>query len=538
MLYQRLVSSLTPVLAAALLALPAAAQAPITPLNNLIANNASVSAAGVTFSNFQKPKNLLPTVVAVPANLYVDFNDIGVSANANADGTVSLVFSGIDAATGLPRPLNAEFLRPISYTVTMQNPGMRLHSVDQAFGAGTFTTGNMYIFNELFAAELVPNTDELMLYDQFARGFPAPFRTANRPSANGVFDHLGTGGILFPGGNLPTFTMVTQLVAVNGRFGLPADGAIDSVSLNFSLVPTGTPVPPEVVNLAQIGDTSPFGNPFFIDGLFINNGIGLISLTNFAQDQGAAVSLTSSNPAALPLPAFVTVPQGYWMSAFFPIGPGNVDVPTPVTITASYNGRIQSQPFTVIPTTPLTLSSLSVFQMQGAVPPNTYRIALGLSRNNVSPATIQLTSSNPAVAPVPATFTIAALGATDPLAYSFTSSFKLVPVDTPVTFTATFNGVTQTATITIPKTMDFVQITKAELSVKNGQLKVEASDNVHGATLTLYNNATGQLIGTMTDNGPSGAGEKYSFQGTASPVTTLLLKSSLNGTATFAVAQK
>ena len=42
----------------------------------------------------------------------------------------------------------------------------------------------------------------------------------------------------------------------------------------------------------------------------------------------------------------------------------------------------------------------------------------------------------------------------------------------------------------------------------------------------------------MTDIGPNGGGEKYSFQGTVVPVATLSLKSSLNGTATGGVAQK
>ena len=42
----------------------------------------------------------------------------------------------------------------------------------------------------------------------------------------------------------------------------------------------------------------------------------------------------------------------------------------------------------------------------------------------------------------------------------------------------------------------------------------------------------------MTDNGPSGGGEKYTFQETVSPVTTLLLKSSLNGVATASVSRK
>ena len=83
-----------------------------------------------------------------------------------------------------------------------------------------------------------------------------------------------------------------------------------------------------------------------------------------------------------------------------------------------------------------------------------------------------------------------------------------------------------------------MSLTKAELVVKNGSLKVDATSTNPAAVLTLFNTATGQLIGTMTNTGLSGTGAKYGFQGTVAPVTTLLLKSSLNGTATLAVSQK
>ncbi len=143
---------------------------------------------------------------------------------------------------------------------------------------------------------------------------------------------------------------------------------------------------------------------------------------------------------------------------------------------------------------------------------------------------------------MPATFTIPAL--TPPGDFNFINvftvfiPFQTVAVNTPVTFTGTFNGSTQSVTATIPRTVDVVAISKAELVVKNGSLKVDATSTKAAAVLTLYNNATGQLIGTMTNNGLSGGGAKYSYQGTVSPVTTLRLQSSLNGTATGAVSQK
>lgn len=86
---------------------------------------------------------------------------------------------------------------------------------------------------------------------------------------------------------------------------------------------------------------------------------------------------------------------------------------------------------------------------------------------------------------------------------------------------------------------DSVANTKAELVVKDFSVKVDATNQLPSDTLTLYNATTGQFIGNMTFTGPTGTNEKFSFQQTApGPVTTLLLKSGLNGSTTFAVPQK
>ncbi len=101
---------------------------------------------------------------------------------------------------------------------------------------------------------------------------------------------------------------------------------------------------------------------------------------------------------------------------------------------------------------------------------------------------------------------------------SFTTIYQPAGVGTPVTFTASFNGSSVSTTATIPKTVDTVAVTRAEFTVKTGQLRVDATGNTPGAALTLYNAATGQVIGTMADNGPGGGGEKYSFQGPANAI--------------------
>jgi hypothetical protein len=198
---------------------------------------------------------------------------------------------------------------------------------------------------------------------------------------------------------------------------------------------------------------------------------------------------------------------------------------------SSFNGSTLTQTLTENPATPLTLASLQASTTTMA----RTTLLISLNRENLSPATVLLGSSNPAVAPVAASFTIPALTQVGDFRFSsLVVPFQPVGVDTPVTFTATFGDQTQTTTVIVPKTVDKVQITRAELVVKNNSLRVEATSTSPTAVLTLHNATTGQVIGNMTNGG----GGSYSFQGTVAPVTTLLLTSSLNGMATGAVQQK
>lgn len=521
-------------LAAALIAVPASAQTQLLPINTLVANNGSITAGDVTFSNFKKP-----AVLPSPLAALDEFNDIGVSATTNADGTVSLSFVAIDPATGLPSPLTTsptaggEKIRLISYTFTVTNPALRVHSIDQAFGP-VVIAGDTGAINGLYTAEPLANVYDQLMFD-FSNGTFPISRGASMPSADGTGNFSGTGGILLPGGNLATYNMANEFGLIKGHGGFDPGGTLDSITMTYSLVPAGTPVPQVQVDLAQVGDAGVQGGVFAVNGFGVDpSGIGRIYLTNYAQDGGAVVTLTSSDPAALPVPPTVTVQQGYWLAAPYEVGPANVDLPTDVTLTASFNGRTQSQVFTANPATPLAIASIQGGPVLGLA--NTIQLSPVLNRLNVSPAVITFSSSNPAIAPVPASFTIPAFS--QPGTAFFRFAYQPQAVDTPVTFSASFNGTTVTGSLTLPKILDMVAVTKAELVVKNGGLKVEATSTNPAAVLTLSNAATGQLIGTMTNNGSIGSGAKYSFQGTVSPVTTLLLSSSLNGTATGSVSQK
>jgi hypothetical protein len=512
-----------------------AAQTAITPLNTLIPNG-SLTAGDVTFSNFKIPKIPPANFVGV---LPPEFNDIGVSATVNSNGTVSLAFVSIDPATGAPSPLvtsaaaAGDLLRAVTYTVTVNNQALRIHSVDQAFGAGTTITGNTEAFNGLYGVEPVSVVFDELMFDS-STAPPQVLRGAMMPSPDGSGLFSGNGGILMPGGDLATYNMANEWGLLKGHAGFDQGGTLDSITETFALVPAGGQVPLVTPVIAQFNTDS-------------TSAIANVVLSDFAQEGGAVVTLASSNPSALALPPSITVPQGYKIAAF-PLNQVTVDTPTVVTLSATLNGQTLTQPYTVNPSTPLSIAGFDGFALITGAPGFTLQtpvtsagasLLITLNRVNFSDATIQLRSSNPALAPVQASLTIPAFSSPgDFRVASVNVPFQLVSVDTPVTFSATLNGVTTNTTVTIPKTVDQVAISKAQLVVKNGQLRVEATGSVPSATLSLFNAATGQFLGNMTFGGLSGGGAKFSFQGTVSPVTSLRLVSNFSGTATSAVSQK
>jgi hypothetical protein len=243
---------------------------------------------------------------------------------------------------------------------------------------------------------------------------------------------------------------------------------------------------------------------------------------------GAVVSLASSNRAlAFPLVPSVTIPAGA-SSATFPIATAGMVSSTAVTISASWSSSVQSAVLTVI--APYRLSSVTLdtpsqfggFTVQGTVT---------LSGPADSTAVVALTSSNAAIAPLPATVTIPA-GATSA---TFPISLQPVASSTPVAVTASLGGVSQNATLTVLAAQDSVQISRAQYTVRNAELRVETTSTSNTATLTVWNAGTGALIGTLSNAG----GGKYNATFSGVPaVGSITVKSSLGGIRTGAVAQK
>jgi hypothetical protein len=119
---------------------------------------------------------------------------------------------------------------------------------------------------------------------------------------------------------------------------------------------------------------------------------------------------------------------------------------------------------------------------------------------------------------------------------SFTVTTTPVSVSTTVNISATYAGLTKTATLTVMPlvTADTVAITLAQYRLSTKKLSVQATSTSATATLKVYVTATGQLIGTLKNNGGKYSGQ-FSWPSNPQNIT---VQSSLGGSATKAVTVK
>jgi hypothetical protein len=169
-------------------------------------------------------------------------------------------------------------------------------------------------------------------------------------------------------------------------------------------------------------------------------GSAFVELNGAAPAGGAAVTLTSSSPLAVP-PATVTVPAGNFLQ-FFSIRTRAVTASTTVTITASWRGGQVTHQLVLDPGVPpaeWTLDPVSTTGAQGS----SGRVAIAQIRD--VDTTFTLTSSNPAVARMAPTVTVPAGSPHAGVLVQTTNP----AVPTTVTLSVSGAGVTRTATLTV-----------------------------------------------------------------------------------------
>jgi hypothetical protein len=172
---------------------------------------------------------------------------------------------------------------------------------------------------------------------------------------------------------------------------------------------------------------------------------GTVTLSGPAPAGGAQVALSSNNGAAS-VPSSVAVPAGA-TSETFPANTTAVAAPTTVTISVAYGGVTKTASLTVMPAPPPapTLSSLTLnpTSVIGGVQSSTGTVTLS-GPAAAGGAQVMLSSSNGA-AGIPSSVFVPA-GATSA---TFAVSTSVVLVSTSVTISASYNSMTQTATLSV-----------------------------------------------------------------------------------------
>jgi hypothetical protein len=244
----------------------------------------------------------------------------------------------------------------------------------------------------------------------------------------------------------------------------PTTAAVTAWSSAASFIVSGGPVTVTGINLTR--------TPSAFSGDVED---GRIQLSRAAPPGGTVVNLTSSNPSAAPVPASVTVPEGFALSpAPFSFTLGQVTAPTPVTITATVGSSSMSVQITVQPPS-LNNLSLSPSSITGGAS------AGGIVMlNGIAPpggAVVSLTSSSPAVQP-PASVTVAAGSPS----VSFNVPTSAVSATTTATVTATWNGGSVQAQITLtpqvaPATLTISPTTTTGTNGSQGTVTLAAAAN-------------------------------------------------------------
>src|SRR5437016_790357 len=237
------------------------------------------------------------------------------------------------------------------------------------------------------------------------------------------------------GATSATFTVSTSGVAASTTVTISA--AYGGVTRSASLTVAPAAPPPATLSSLTLSPTSVIGGT--------QPSTGTVTLSGAAPAGGATVALSSSNGAAR-VPSSVAVAAGA-TSATFTVSTSAAAAPTTVTTAAAYAGLTRSAPLTRAPPLPyttlfrsLTLSPTSVI---GGIQTSTGTVTLSAPAP-AGGATVMLSSSNGA-ARVPSSVTVVA-GATSA---TFTVNTSIVLFSTSATISASYNGTTRTAGLSV-----------------------------------------------------------------------------------------
>ena len=216
-----------------------------------------------------------------------------------------------------------------------------------------------------------------------------------------------------------------------------------------------------------------------------------VQLSADVSSPGSVVRLTSSNPAALSVPASLTIAPFTQTDPFtgagvatgsFQYQAGLVTAPTPVTVTATLGSSTATATVTVVPPV-LQTFTVDPTTLPGGEP---FTATLQLAGNApASGAVVTLSSNSPAVQ-VPGTVTIPAGSQSS----FFNLTTSAVSANTTATLTATYAGVILTSSLTLtpqqpPAALSLSPTSTTGTNGSSGAVQLQSPAAFGGAVLTL-----------------------------------------------------
>jgi hypothetical protein len=338
----------------------------------------------------------------------------------------------------------------------------------------------------------------------------AVFLDAPATSLTSAIVNVSPGGEIAPGGVMAVpqgtttapFDVETFEVAVPAFLQVRADLSLNPLERfaqdYLAVVPAPRSEPPTgplaVYSVDSTAMTVVQGNP----------SIGTVVLNGVAPSGGAVVSL-STNSAAASVPATVAVAPGQ-MATVFGVSTFGVSQVTPVTITATFGGVSRSTTVTVLPfvfaTTTPALTDLAVNPtavIGGTRSIGTVRVATPAPDPSNGAVSVALASNNEAAVVVARNVTVGYGGTFA----EFRIRTFAVARSTLVTLTATFNGVTRSATLTVNPSGPPAPLGLSTVSV-NPTAVVGGNQSTGTVVLNSVAPGGGVSVALSTDNAVAG----------------------------------
>ncbi len=381
-------------------------------------------------------------------------------------------------------------------------PAGYIHGV----ATGVDASGNVvgYAYNNFVAGAFMPSDAVAVVFAPGAA--PATQLASLTLSASNALpgDTLqGTvalGGAAPAGGVTITFLSLNTLIAATPAAVTIAEGE-NSASFSLPIGSSALTVPTTIKLYANDGNVSrsvpftvtPVVKLGSITGNTVEGGFttyGSVTLSIPAQVGGAVVTLASSNPSLVSVPASVVVPQGYAYISF-QYNTAAVTVATAVPVTATFNGQTASAVVTLSPAPIVALAGLTLNEVVGGQLA-TGTVTLNNFPRNPAGAVITLASADTGTLQVPVTVTV-------PYGYysaSFTATTKVVSAIKAVSVNAAYNGTTVSGSTNV-NPIPTVTIISASYDPTTLLFKVSASTSYANSILTYGTTSANGPIGTM-----------------------------------------